>query len=79
MLARGVIANADVLFVHSALGSATIAHIRTGTGSKWALLYVLPPLLSALALAGLLLWKLRHQVPLSSAKLTQLADFFGGS
>ncbi|MCJ1388474.1 hypothetical protein MMC18_001321 [Xylographa bjoerkii] len=53
-------------------GTAMIANTRVGTGERWALVYVLPPLISSLVLLALLLTTSR-QVPFTASKLTDLA------
>ncbi|MCJ1407023.1 hypothetical protein MMC19_001093 [Ptychographa xylographoides] len=53
------------------VGSAMIANTRIGTGERWALVYVLPPLMSSIVLLALLFTTSR-QIHFTASRLTDL-------
>ncbi|MCJ1294828.1 hypothetical protein MMC34_006387 [Xylographa carneopallida] len=52
-------------------GTGMVANTRIGTGERWALVYILPPLISSIVLLALLMTTPR-QTPFSSSRLTEL-------
>ncbi|MCJ1387077.1 hypothetical protein MMC17_010206 [Xylographa soralifera] len=52
-------------------GTAMVANTRVGTGERWALVYILPPLVSSIVLLALLMTT-RRQTPFTASRLTDL-------
>ncbi|MCJ1432841.1 hypothetical protein MMC27_002199 [Xylographa pallens] len=53
------------------IGTAMVANTRVGTGERWALVYILPPLISSIVLLVLLMTTPR-QTPFTASRLTDL-------
>ncbi|MCJ1317675.1 hypothetical protein MMC15_003000 [Xylographa vitiligo] len=52
-------------------GTAMVANTRVGTGERWALVYILPPLISSIVLLALLMTT-PPQAPFTASRLTDL-------